>query len=138
MKFKSAPPKSYERQADAVLDQANPVAGYQYEVLATTRNVRIYSITIQVTWTVQPSPLQVWITIDGQTYECFRIDPVTATPYQLHTFRIDLNRNMIDVASGVTPSGFVLEGKSVRVQAETVAGTSSNMTCRVKYGVLKP
>ena len=73
--------KGVKQQPDASLNQANPVSGTKYTVLDTIRNVRIIGIEVNVTWTVQPSPLEIHITIDGQTLRFFKTDPVSATAY---------------------------------------------------------
>ena len=128
------PPK---HQADAVLSQANPVSGTKYTVLDTTKNVRIISISVKCTWTVQPTPLQVHVTIDGQTITYSKTDPVSASNYAP------------SIGSGTSPIGqllsdagsiaynimrsFLLEGRSVKIECEITAGTVSNLTARVKY-----
>jgi len=123
-----------EHQADATLDQANPVSGTQYEVLATTRNARIISVAVRCTWTVQPTPLQVHITIDGNTLSYSFTDPVTNRWY------IAIRRSEFAEDSGILAylttaqdMTFLVEGRSVRVTAETTGGTVSNLSARVKY-----
>jgi len=124
-----------EHQADATLDQANPGSGTEYEVLATTRNVRIISIAIRYTWTVQPTPLQIHITIDGNTVTYSFTDPVTNRWY------IAIRRPEFAEDSGIlayittgTDIAFLLEGRSIRITAEITGGTVSNLSARVKYG----
>jgi len=137
MKFKSAPPKSWQYQTDAVLNQTNPVSGIQYVVLDTTKNCRIISISIEVTWVGQPSPLEVWVTIDGVSLRFYKNNPASATRY----VGVFTNPEGDDQAMQSTPyqKSFVIEGKSIKIEAETTAGaTVSNMTCRIKYAVLKP
>jgi len=126
-----------ERQADAVLNQANPGDGTEYEVLATTRNVRIYSISVQCTWTVQPTPLQIHITIDGQTITHSFTDPATATVYMLRRTGNDdfvaATTQSLVIATGINYLAFWCEGRSIRITAEITGGTVSNLSARVKY-----
>ena len=121
-----------EHQADAVLNQANPISGTKYTVLPTTKNVRIITIATKVTWTVQPSPLELHIIIDGVNIPISQIDPVSDTWY---------NAELVD---SWTPSAgfstahhphrsFLLEGRSVKVEVEITGGTVSNLNSIVKY-----
>lgn len=137
MKFKSAVPKEYEWiVADAVLNQAAPVTGTKYEVLAETKNVRIIGIAIKVTWTVQPTPLELEVIVDGEQMLFSKTDPVTATLYYPKpssdrapaTFYLDTVDHPLSRA-------FLFEGKTVTVNVETTGGTVSNLFCRVKYQV---
>jgi len=122
-----------EHQADAVLNQANPVSGTQYEVLATTRNVRILGIQANVTWTVQPTPLQIHLTIDGQTIIFNVVDPVSTTIYfaTLRASGDPANQALDSTFYDKVP--FLMEGRSVRITAETTGGTVSNLSARVIY-----
>jgi len=120
-------------QQDATLSQANPVSGTQYEVLATTANVRIIDILVSVTWTVQPTPLEVHITIDGRTLTLLVANPTTGTPYSPSFLNIANEQGGLSATLGLTTRPFFLEGRSVRITAETTGGTVSNLTCRVKY-----
>jgi hypothetical protein len=124
-------------QADAVLSQTNPTSGDKYTVLDTTEYVRLIGIAAQVTWTVQPSPLEVHATVDGQALRWFRNNPNTATNYFAH-----LDVRTAANAGALGPSdvlwqynSFILEGRSVKIEVETTGGTVSNMTCRVQYAV---
>jgi len=127
-----AEPTIFKHQADATLDQASPVSGTKYEVLATTKNVRIIGISAVCTWTVQPDPLEVHVTIDGQLLSFHFTDPVSTTPYFAY---LDANRTAINQAmdSSVGKEAFLLEGRSVKVEAEITGGTVSNLSARVKY-----
>jgi len=81
MKHGQAPPESYRHEEDAYLSQNNPVSGTPYAVLAATAKVRILTIYVIITWTVQPNPLEVRITIDGRTVLHTQANPASATPY---------------------------------------------------------
>jgi len=133
-KVERAEPDVFQQQTDASLSQANPISGTKYEVLATTRNVRIIGITASVTWTVQPTPLEIHITIDGQAYTFTVTDPVSATKYYARflSSQTITTQPLVTTDVEVTRS-FLLEGRSVKVEAETTGGTVSNLSATVKY-----
>lgn len=124
-------------QVDAVLSQANPTSGTQYEVLATTQNVRLISISVMVTWTVQPTPLEVWVTIDGISTRFYFNNPVSATDYfpfiTPGVLATALLQDMNVWNNALVSRPYILECKSIRVQVETTGGTVQNLDCRVKY-----
>jgi len=125
----------WTRQVDAVLSQASPVSGTKYTVLATTKNVRIRSIVAQVTWSGQPNPLEVHLTIDGIPFTVTQTNPVSATPYALaQSVAADFlaAEVFVTVYSAVNVP-IQYEGKSVKVEVETTGGTVSLLECRVKY-----
>ena len=139
MKFKPAVPKEYEWiVADALLNQATPGTGTKYEVLAETRNVRIIGITIVCTWTVQPTPLECWVTVDDEQIR-FRVDnPISATQYRCEHNLSGAPTSQSLTAGYIALLPFLCEGKKVKVEAEITAGTVSNLGCRVKYQVKRP
>lgn len=135
-----AEPDVFQQQADATLNQANPTANTLYTVLATTKNVRIYSIVAEDTWTVQPNPLEIVVTIDGQTFNFSVANPVSGTLYVATRKPTLAESAQILVAQAdandLTAPAFLFEGRSVLVQArigKTVAGTSNPLEARVKY-----
>jgi len=124
-----------EYQEDGYIDQANPVSGTQYEVLATTPNARIIGIGAVVTWTVQPTPLEIWIAIDGQTIRLYVDSPTNNTWYNARIYE-----QLSDVVGHPLSTGvmseertFLIEGRSIRIQAETTGGTTSRLRSRVKW-----
>jgi len=123
-----------EHQADATLSQANPISGTKYTVLDTTKNVRILSIAVVCTWTVQPSPLEVHLTMDGEVYVCGKIDPASAA--DLYVYINPPNAGFI-LDAVATPHGrtraFLVECRSLKVEVEITGGTVSNLTARVKW-----
>lgn len=126
--------KGVKQQPDATLSQANPVSGTKYTVLDTqqAQKIRIIGISVQCTWTVQPTPLEIHITIDGQTVTFTFTDPVTATDY----FAKNASANAeTDQELNVTEPtvAFLREGRSAKVEAETTGGTVSNLSARVKW-----
>ena len=134
-------PLAWKRMPDAVLNQATPASGTKYTVLDTTRNCRIHSIVAQVTWTVQPNPLEVHLTIDGVAYTMTQANPATATPYALSEsvatdFLVTTAGTFVTVFSAVNPP-ITFEGKTVKVEAETTGGTVDPLECRVKYSILR-
>ncbi len=120
-------------QADAVLTQDNPVSGTKYTVLAPTPNCRIIGAAVKVTWTVQPTPLEMHVTIDGVLHTFTFTDPVTATNYTpLNWNAADVHGTLLATAM-VTAVQFMFEGRSIGIQVETTGGTVSNLYSRVKY-----
>jgi hypothetical protein len=125
---------TFQRQADATLSQANPVSAQKYTVLATALNVRILSIEAAVTWTVQPTPLEIVVTIDGQTIVYSKDNPASATAY----FAVTAGANTalfqaLSVTDGAITRSFLMEGRSVKIEARTTGGTVSLLTSKVKY-----
>lgn len=127
------PPK---HQADVNLDESNP-ATTPYTVLVTTQNCRLISISIYSEWTVQPDPLSVIITIDGQTVQLNQANPVTATTYYIRNqSNMPSDGMSLDTTDYALYKSFFLEGRSIKVEARigaTTAGTVQKMICRVKY-----
>ena len=131
----------FQQQADAAISQANPVSTTLYEVLATTKNVRILSLAATITWAVtQPTPLEVVVTIDGQTLIYAVSNPVSAAEHVDMSLpsRAEASQQLVSPANNaewMAHRGFLLEGRSVRVQARiTWAVTQpSPLVCRVKY-----
>lgn len=133
----------YMHQADAAYTKAAPTSGDKYTVLDTTKKVRIISIMVKVTWTVQPTPIEVHITIDGNAIIHTQANPVSAQPYvaaldptqDLSTQHLAIV-GAADLKTGL-PS-FIYEGKTVKVEMETTGGTVSGLSGLVKYAVLRP
>ena len=126
-------------QVDAVLNQANPVSGTLYPVLAASEDVRIISISINNIWTVQPSPLDAELAIDGVTVRHNKINPASATSYYaiIEEANSMANQSLATISPALTRS-FLWEGQSVAVGARTTGGTVSNLTSRVKWARLLP
>lgn len=122
--------------ADATLIQANPVSGTPYAVLATTNNVRIYGIMAYCEWTVQPTPLELHITIDGNTITHTQTDPVSGTGYlgTRNMDQVETNQGFVTDRETAQRPAFLWEGKSVSITAEVTGGTVQSLQARVKYG----
>lgn len=133
-----------KHQADAYVDQSSPVSGTKYEwstdgtqtnKLGALTNIRLLSIYVECTWTVQPSPLEIHVTIDGQVITHTVANPVSTTTYCaviLSTTaetaqKLDSNT---DKAAYQQP---IYEGRKVKVECEVTGGTVSNLKMRVKY-----
>lgn len=127
----------YVRQSDATLSQASPSTGVKYTILDTVKNVRIYGANVVVTWTVQPDPLEIHLTIDGVSLTHSFTNPVSTTNYMI-VIAPWLAETSLTLATWDTAftAGFMYEGHSVKVEAETTGGTVSNLSGRVKYGKL--
>lgn len=122
-------------QPDAVLSQANPVSGTQYEALPATANVRIRSIAIEVAWTVQPTPVELWVVIDGTTIRHVQNNPVTATSYgaTLNYGAAETLQLLTTTVADVARQAFLYEGRSVQVLGEITGGTVQSLDVRVKW-----
>lgn len=123
----------FEHQADATLSQANPVSGTKYTVLDTTKNVRVVTAFVSVTWTVQPTPLQIHVTIDGNSLTHQVTNPVSATNYELALNNQGETAQPLSVEGTRLNWGFCYEGRSIKIEVETTGGTVSNLSATVKY-----
>ena len=130
----------FQQQDDAVLDQDNPDSGVKYTVLDTTRNVKIESIIAVCTWSVQPSPLEIHLTVDGQAIRYSLTDPESTKFYLAVRTAECAPANQLLFAIPATRSAdyraFLKEGRSVKVEAEITGGTVSNLSARMKWSKL--
>ena len=128
-----------EHQADAVLNQSNPVSGTKYIVLDTTKNVKILSVFVSVAWTGQPTPLELHVTVDGITKRFVRNNPASATAYipQSNPDTAPASQYLVTTADAALPyllkTMDIINGRSVKIEAEIIGGTVSNLSARVKY-----
>ena len=125
-----------EHQPDAYLSQANPVSSKKYTVLPTTKNVRILSISSMITWaTTQPTPLQVYVTIDGQILTFNMIDPVSDTDYMAVNSANVAGGGLLQTGHSEVNRSFFIEGRSVKVEVKITWATTqpTPLVCRVKY-----
>lgn len=132
-----APNQVFQQQADVAISQANPVSTTLYEVLPTAKNVRVISIYAETTGgTVDP--LDVVVTIDGETITYTVATPGSGTPY----FAINrANLGETAQALGTTDlsdrNPFIREGRSVKVEARVTWTVQPNpLQCRVKYAMI--
>ena len=125
----------YVHQGDVVLNQANPTSGLPYAVLPESLYVRIYSIASAVTWTVQPTPLQVHLDLDGVDITHGQGNPATGTYYGSYvTEDAAEGGQQMGAANAYTPRrAFLYEGKRCTIHAETTGGTVQNLDARVKW-----
>jgi len=132
----------YRQEDDEAISQANPVSATLYTVLDTVKNCRLISISCNITWAVtQPDPLEVVVTIDGQTLTFSFTNPVSATDY-VATIAANLapDAQPLVEATALTPDRyrpFILEGHSVKVQVRVTWATTqpTPLVCRVKYAL---
>jgi hypothetical protein len=131
----TVPPKN---MADAILNQATPTSAALYTILPTTLNCKIYSATVSVTWTVQPTPVEIIVTIDGNVITHAFTNPVSTTPYGICNGVVACNgaatAQLLAAAYAVDSLPPFYEGKSIMIQARTTGGTVSVLAGRVKYG----
>lgn len=140
MRNVSSPNVPPRLMTDVTLSQANPVANTLYPLLPTTRNAKIWSAVAQIQWTVQPTPLQVILTIDGKIVVHGFTNPATVTSYAVvHGVAedyMDENNQLLAIAYSAAIPNPLYEGKTVRVDVRTgsvTAGTTQNLTARLKY-----
>lgn len=120
------------------LSQDNPVSGTQYGVgQVAGRRVRILSMAAKCTWTVQPTPLEVWLIIDGISWRFYVDDPVSNTWYSacLNSASISTSQTLSTTLNEASRS-FLIEGRNVTITAEITGGTVSNLAARVKYAII--
>lgn len=123
-------------QADAAISQANPVSATWYTVLATKSNVRLISIQARIDWAVTQPTLVVRVTIDGNIYLYTIALPVTATSYYANNMaNLPEALQTLQATDQSVSRGFLLEGRSVKVEVNTVwAVTQPNpIIARVRY-----
>jgi len=135
-----------EHQARSVMVMANPISGTLYEwdsaggvvnPLGPQRNVRILEIAVNCTWTVQPTPIQVHLQIDGRTYIFSLTDPVSTQnyiPYLSAIFADNAQELIITSSTESTRKGQpFIEGRSVRIWFEITGGTVSELEGQVLW-----
>lgn len=120
-----------------------PVSGTKYEwstdgsvanAIGTQKNIRIISIAASCTWTVQPNPLEIHVTVDGVSHVFIKSNPVSATDYVgVMRHHLAENDQSLYAADDAIQRSFLLEGKSVKVEAEITGGTVSALNMRVKW-----
>lgn len=120
----------------AVKSQPNPVSGTKYVLLDTTENVRIYGVFARVEWTVQPSPLEVHFTLDGETPTVSQTNPVSLTPYFVKkSLTVASPRFSFDATDYSQWTAFLTEAESVKIEIESTGGTVQNLYGYAVYGV---
>ena len=127
----------FKHQPDAVLSQTDPVSGTWYTVLDTTKNVRVILADARVTWTVQPTPLEIRITIDGEVIPWSQADPESLADYFTVWIKQGYHDQLLAIATAPLSVAFLLEGRSVKVEARITGGTVSNLSARVKWAKME-
>ena len=134
-----SPRKYWQRQADAVLTQASPVSGTKYPLLNTSSIVKIIAVFAKVTWTVQPDPIEIHITVNGVLYTYAFTNPVSTQHYRPYwSFRTALLNKLVaaddagsDASFGALP--FIDENVGCVIEVETTGGTVSSLDAILKY-----
>lgn len=125
----------YETQDDVVLNQANPISGTEYEVLPETTYVRVIGLQCSVTWTVQPTPLEMHLQHTNGFITYRFPNPVSAASHY-PVINPANAENIQDMGVSYVEQrarAFVLEDKLIQLLAETTGGTTSNLSARAKY-----
>ena len=127
----------FKQKADATY-AGTPASGVAEDVLTTTKNVRIISITCTPAFTGGTTHLaEIHVTIDGQTIT-YTVAPTTATPYFATPDSDATPTAQLLSATDRAEAGFLLEGRSVAVTFElTTDGTPGACTARVKYAKME-
>lgn len=128
-------------QADATLSQASPTSGTYYTILDTTKNVRLESIAVNCTWTVQPDPLNLRVTLDGNVFVYAQANPVSTQNYNpvLITLLAPAGPHpMVATAGNGNEMLYMFamlmrDFRIVKVEAAVTGGTVSNLTGRVRF-----
>lgn len=138
----------FQMQPDALVNMSGgtpPGSGVKYEwstdgsvanAIGTQKNVRIISMLVNVTWSGQPDPLEIHGTIDGVAYKwTFTPNPASATNYFA---RLDAgvaeNAQLLNTTDTLPAGrGFLLEGRSIKIEVETTGGTVSALNARIKW-----
>lgn len=123
-------------QAD-LADNCAPVSGTEYPVLAATQNVVIYSASVKCTWTVQPTPLELHFTIDGNAITHSVANPDSNTWYDL-MFTASVAETLQGLSKdtwNITDrSPYAYMNRSIAITAEITGGTVQDLAWRVKWG----
>lgn len=126
--------REYQHQPDATLDEDDPVSGQKYTILETTKDVKIYSLVAKSIWSEQPSPLEIHVTIDGNTITFTKANPASNEFYEA-----DRQANLAESAQSLNAMGIsryvaqYYQGKSIKIEAEVTGGTVSNLSTRIKW-----
>jgi len=123
------------RQADAVISQANPVSTTLYPVL-DARNAVIHSAYVTVTWTVQPTPLDLIVTVDDIAHIHSVANPITTQPYEPASYKYTAATGQLLVSTvddRLVLMGPIYVGRTVKIEVRTTGGTVSILACRVKW-----
>ena len=122
------------QQPQAFLAQSNPVSGFRYEVLPLTKNVRVVHMAAQASWTVQPSPLELFMTVDGEIFRFFRNNPGNNTWYfPIYQAFASHENGILTTTGPYNERAFLIEGSEVEISLELTGGTATNIRSRVTW-----
>lgn len=120
-----------EYKADVIFSQAAPVQNTWYTLFDTKKNVRLYSVGVNVADTDET--LEARLTIDGQTFSGNTTACTANTTYSIYMnptfgqFKISAN-----IMAGFST---YLEGRSIKIEIrKTTAAGAGTITGRVSYG----
>jgi len=137
----------WEHQLRASVDRSGgspPVSGTKYEwtdgtnPLGTQPKVRIVGISARCDWTVQPTPLEVHVTLSsGRVITFTATDPISGGIYQA-VLDSDLG-GLLDAGAAYYPCvrAFLLEDPAVKVEFEITGGTVSVLRGYVEWEKLR-
>lgn len=138
----------FTMQPDALVNMSGgtpPVSGTKYEwstdgsvanAIGTQKNVRVLGIYISCTWTVQPTPLELHITVDGISYLFSIVNPVSGTPYYPRVSSSSAANAQALTTTDVIyslGSASLMDGCSIKIEAEITGGTVQALNMRVKW-----
>lgn len=138
----------FKHQADVLVDMSGgtpPVSGTKYEwstdgavanAIGTQNNVRILGIAVRCTWTVQPTPIEAHVTIDGNAITHAIGNPTSNTWYYVSMEDWEAAETAQVLVTGgetVARQQPIYEGRAVKVEAEITGGTVSALNMRVKW-----
>ena len=128
---------NFREQTDAVISQANPTSGTQYTVLEVHGCGRLRFGQASVTWTGQPDPLELHVTVDTKTVTFTKATPVSATDYWTTIHMYSANAGSLDgTAENAGRQSYLYDFVGYcKVLAETTGGTTQNLSARVVYAV---
>jgi len=129
--------RAWELQPDAVISQANPGSGTQYPVLAAQEApVRIYAAITSVTWTVQPTPLELHGIFETRAYPMTRGNPVSGTDYFMSKNEAAEGFWLGTDITVMNRAAFLVDIRNMGgIVGEVTGGTVQNLDVRIKWAL---
>ena len=132
---------TWRLQDQAATKPSDPVAppgpGTEYEILGVLHHIRIIDIAVAVTWTVQPTPLEAHLDLDGIRWTFTVTNPVSDTWY--HAVFSGTSAVTGQPLSSVDVQMYrshLIDGEHVTdLTAETTGGTVSALYGRCIYAL---
>lgn len=124
---------TWQVQPIVIVDESPPVLGQKYTLLDTTENVFILNIHGNVTWTDQPTPLELHYTIDEITETAQLANPNSGANYFMtrpsHTTTLFQWSSTDFSKYGLG----LVQARSVKIEVEITGGTVSRLKSNLKY-----